>query len=132
MTESEIIKALEHCTSIATSGACNGCPLNTKDGCNSLTYTYNLLEKLALDLINRKNAEIEKSKHYKSLYEELKAEHIETIKAIAENIATERSEAIKEFVAELLEKYCFHNSEGEGIVFDTDIYNLAKEMGVEL
>ena len=62
MTEAEIIKALEHCTSSATSGACNGCPLNTKDGCNSLAYTYNLLEKLALDLINRKNAEIEKLK----------------------------------------------------------------------
>ena len=43
-----------------------------------------------------------------------------------------KAEAIKEFVAELLEKYCFRNSEGEGIVFDTDIYNLAKEMGVEL
>jgi hypothetical protein len=43
-----------------------------------------------------------------------------------------KRDGIKEFVAELLEKYCFHNSEGEGIVFDTDIYNLAKEMGVEL
>lgn len=69
--------------------------------------------------IKRKNAEIERLQGWQDL---LKAEKHSLIKA----------EAIKEFVAELLEKYCFHNSEGEGIVFDTDIYNLAKEMGVEL
>ena len=110
MTESEIIKALEHCTSSATSGACNGCPLNTKDGCNSLTYTYNLLEKLALDLINRKNAEIERLQKHNT---EMARKHYQD----------GRAEAIKEFAERIKSVF---------VIDERFIDQIAKEMGVEL
>ena len=57
-TDEQIIKALEHCVSSTTNEACDGCPLNIdKEGCE--TYSY-LLESLALDLINRQKADIER------------------------------------------------------------------------
>lgn len=53
MTESEIMKALE-CCSRPVNESCSECPLNSGD-CMGMS-----LEKEAIDLINRKNAEIER------------------------------------------------------------------------
>lgn len=57
MTDNEIIKALECCTKGTTSDVCDDCPLRTTDIC---TEEENGVLKLALDLINRQKAEIER------------------------------------------------------------------------
>ena len=55
----------------------------------------------ALEEINRLKAEIERLQHYKQSYEDLKAEHLETIKAIKQD----KTEAVKEFWIKL-KNYC--------------------------
>lgn len=110
MTESKIMKALE------------------KQRDKVVANEVFVFEVIAL--INCKNAEIERLRENTKII--MPARSQGKTQFLVEKYNDVRSEAIKEFVAELLEKYCFHNSEGEGIVFDTDIYNLAKEMGVEL
>ena len=55
--DEEIRKALECCTKGNTSDVCVDCPLKTTDIC---TDVENGLMKLALDLIKRKDAEIER------------------------------------------------------------------------
>lgn len=54
MTDNDIIKALERCSTIDTGIACQDCPLT--DECNK---NSDILVKSALDLINRQRAEIE-------------------------------------------------------------------------
>lgn len=145
MTEAEIMKALECCLKTKTMGDCEdmNCPAFTKCGCSYVLRTdedfeglvYCEMLKDALDLINRKNAEIEKSKHYKSFYEDLKAEHIETIKAIRQNEKATRTEAIKEFAERAMRKKR-SITVGHGItdyVVDEFVFaEIAKEMGVKL
>ena len=92
MTDNEIIKALECCH--MKGKTCDDCPTND--------FECFRLEEMALDLINRQKAEIERwrtecgnqstlwSKHYESIFETTK----ETIKA----------EAIKEFADRLISK----------------------------
>ena len=55
MTDKEIKKALEHCISTRTIGACNGCPFNDINLCKKDIYS---IEKYALDLINRQEAKL--------------------------------------------------------------------------
>ena len=62
MTDNEIIKALEVCTSELQD--CVLCPL--LDNCDPL-----VLDGQALDLINRQQAEIERLKAFKSYFDEL-------------------------------------------------------------
>ena len=62
MTDNEIIKALEVCTSELQD--CVLCPL--LDNCDPL-----VLDGQALDLINRQQAEIEKLQVFKSYFDEL-------------------------------------------------------------
>lgn len=59
MKDNEIIKALECCTKGTISDVCVDCPLRTTDIC---TEEENGVLKLALDLINRQQAEIERLK----------------------------------------------------------------------
>ncbi len=42
-----------------------------------------------------------------------------------------KRDGVMEFSAELLGKYCHYDEDGNGFVADTDIYNLARHMGVE-
>ena len=122
MTESEIMKALECCV---TSGdftksqieICSPCPYFNLGDCTGT------LKANALYLLNSKNAEIDKSKHYKRLYEDLKAEHIETIKAIRQNEKATRTEAIKEFAERIKSVF---------VIDERFIDQIAKEMGVEV
>ena len=91
MTDNEIIKALEHCSSDEV-GLCHICPLDGE--CNG---DITILLKYALDLINRQKAEIERlkalSKHHQTL-----------INMLNEGIAEAKAEAIKEFVKRLKEE----------------------------
>jgi len=131
MTDNEIIKALERC-STTMAGECKECPLYKQvDNCTSK------LTKDALDLINRQKAEIERlqkenndkfnkweildnrtKERYAELYEETKV--------------VVRAEAIKEFV-ERLKKIMITNSKTEDgyCEYETEDYyidNLVKEM----
>ena len=84
MTDKEIIKALECCTKGNTSDVCADCPLRTTDIC---TEEENGVLKLALDLNNRQQAEIER------LEQELFDRSL--------TIETWKWEAIKEFAERL-------------------------------
>jgi cytochrome c2 len=83
MTEAEIMKALECCIKSSHFGECfeNGCPLVSEEGCKVGKET---LYPHLLDLINRKNAEIEE---YKKRFEMLDAN---------ERIAIGYADALKE------------------------------------
>lgn len=77
----------------------------------------------AYNLIKRLKAENERLKHYKQLYKDLKAEHLETIKAIKQA----ESEAIREFWTKVKEEKITHRNLGEIIYVEIgDV--LLKEM----
>lgn len=110
-TDKEIIKALECCTNYEKQEDCIGCPIRSE--CNP-----NVLEKYALDLINRQKAIIEKSEKVEHFADKT----IETANAEIERLEKEllkcklekemlyqtveeiKSEAIKEFAEMLKEK----------------------------
>ena len=119
MTEAEIMKALECCSKVADEG-CAECPLCRKD-CFKLN-----LEKLALDLLNRKNAEIERL-----------AKEVDRLSQVVlyheGQIADAQAEAIKEVLQRARGKVCCipqHHFTLEQVLCDID--QIAKEMGVEL
>jgi hypothetical protein len=87
MTDKEIIKALECCAKGTTSNVCLDCPLRFSDIC---TEVENGAMKLALDLINRQQAEIER------LTINMNAFGL-GMKREKERANTIKSEAIKEF-----------------------------------
>lgn len=111
MTESEIIKALECCYN----AQCSKCPYEIR--------CIKLMTKDALDLINRKNAEIERLKEF-----------IETTRLCDKEL---KAEAIKEFVQRVKGVYSAPRYERPTAhtliikLFD-NIDQIAKEMGVEL
>lgn len=124
MTEAEIMKALECCVSCTTSEACDGCPLNTKDGCETNSF---LLESLSLALINLKNAEIERvtkerdniTKTYTEVVDAWKITRVEAIKEVLEKVKEEA--------------YPFPCAIGtEWAIPFCKIDQIAKEMGVEI
>ncbi len=57
LADEEVIKALECCISTTTDRACVGCPFNKQKLCDKDQW---VLERYALDLINRYKAEIER------------------------------------------------------------------------
>ena len=90
MTDNEIKKALEcHCRPVC----CIDCPMHNREHDNCVTELWSL----SLDLINRQQAEIERLQAYKTLYEDLNAEYLETIACIK----SIKAEAIKEFWSRL-------------------------------
>ena len=111
MTDNEIKKALECCVKSLSSDSCNECPLNTTKECDKDLLA---IEKYALDLINRLQAENKRlSKIARPLIAEIKAE------------------AYTEF-AELLKEKSFQSFGNYGITRDVvevcDIDNIVKEM----
>lgn len=90
MTDNELIKALECCKK----EDCDNCP-------TGFGVCFSNLVGYALDLINRQKAEIE---DIKFLYENLKEEHLETIKAIKHC----KAEACKAFAEMLKAKAITH------------------------
>lgn len=122
-TESEIMKALECCSKVVDEG-CGECPMYEKD-CNEVS-----LEKLALDLINRKNAENDKVRT------ELDRLTIYFDEAVEARLKTARAEAIKEYIERLRAYPIRYHIEHENLnkfvpfIDDIDLYQIAKEMGV--
>ena len=113
MIDNEIIKALECCIH----SCCVGCPC-ADDDANSCNYD----KKYVLDLINRKNAEIDRlkdeNKSIRYCYEQAKSYNDTLAESCEKNCKkfnmTTRAEAIKGVIKkinELLERYsAIHNS----------------------
>ena len=126
MTDNEIIKALECCYA---SGRCEECPLNSIGlGCIRKVQSH------SLDLINRQQAEIERSNALIDAAEE----HFSPLpfkNAFDEYIVKAKSEARKEFAEELRSKARKYTEYDEG-GWDRDVYavevaeidNLLEEM----
>ena len=92
MTDEQIIKALECCSS-SNVEHCRKCPLiSQKDELFSCLYQKQIL---SLDLINRQKAEIERVKKRNTLLLKKKCKDINTARKII------KSEAIKEFAERL-------------------------------
>lgn len=126
MSDNDIIKALEHCTSSTTSETCNGCPLF---GTTICTEMENGLAIYALDLIIRQKAEIERLKRY---------DEERDIRLHARLTETARVEAIKEFAERLKERVMKYTEYDDGgwdstiyVVKVEDIYSIVKEMTEE-
>ena len=122
MTDNEIIKALECCAKRTTSDVCSDCPLRFSDIC---TEEENGVVKLALGLINRQQAEIER-------LEKIRKADNNLITSLNKCYETAKAEAIKEF-AERLKKKCYEDFQEtyemlSPYVTDDDIDNLLKEM----
>lgn len=136
MTEAEIMKALE-CCKTNDYDYCSKCPLFYDADCVFPLATN------CLDLINRKNAEIERLKSMNQakldMMHDLREELETNDKAKAEvlglqkEIKTARAEAIKE-VLERVEKCKFPNpmTMKGTIIYGEEFDQIAKEMGVEL
>ena len=109
MTDNEIIKALKFCSE----DSCNNCP--AYDEKIGIEECATKLSQNALDLINRQQAEIERYLH--------------SIKLLENDVATAKSEAIKEFVERLkdsADKTRIRNLGTEKIIFYTDELKLDK------
>lgn len=106
MKDSEIIKALE-CCDFADIKACEECPLYHTFDCS-----FVIIDK-SLDLINRQNAEIERYLH--------------SIKLLENDVATAKSEAIKEF-SRKLKKECHLTDKYGKIVMLSMINKIGREM----
>ena len=132
MSEDEIIKALECCSSDEV-GLCHICPLDGE--CNG---DITILLKYALDLINRQKAEIESLKianekmYIANKKQEKNIDRLEhQLEALCLTLKLAKAEAIKEF-AERLKVTCYTYSDicgYESTVIDVSkINNLVKEM----
>lgn len=133
MTDEEIIKALECCKVARLNQDCLDlkCPFSTEYGCN---IDEEDLRNEALDLINRKDAEIERLK--KIL--ENRGEICKVCEGkYTEKIKHAKAKAIKEFAEKLTDRICenvnrsLDNPDGNNY-YPIDVYrdidNLVKEM----
>jgi hypothetical protein len=135
---------LECCVSSTTSEACDGCPLNIKEGCETHSY---LLESLALDIINRQKAEKEAVINGQETLQKYIAEQKAEIERLTcrppkdpmdfcgvvckyaeELIEKAKAEAIKEFVERLYKLDSFIVCNGTYITDFDDILKLRDEM----
>ena len=98
MTDNEIIKALECCVSSTSSEACEGCPFNEMEVCDSDHYA---LEKYTLSIINRQKAEIERLTKEKEEQDQAIINALHRMEEI-------RSEAVKEFAERANEKLSYY------------------------
>ena len=117
MTDNEIIKALECCSD--EMGCKKGCPcFDPKSKSSHCTAVGdNGLEKLALDLINRQKAEIERLNEYIS---RCKSGEEYWVKCLLER----PNEAIKEFAKYLLDNYA-----SGGVISAVDVVDAVVDWG---
>lgn len=123
MTDNEITKALEYCSTDIRENTCPKCAFYKKHRCSIL-----MLNAVS-DLINRQRIEIERMENQNTLLLKKKCKDINTARKII------KSEAIKEFAERLDEMiYATHGNivDVDGIVLlnhiDDDINKLVKEM----
>lgn len=135
MTDNEIVKGLDHCSS---SGECKDCPANPRVG--NFGYCTGLLMKAALDLINRQKeymfSLIREIKTLRTFYGLQTEEQVKEIMSETYTVTAQiKAEAIKEFAERLKSKLdisvCGYST-GEVVSnVEDSIDNLAKEMTEE-
>lgn len=131
MTDNEIIKALEYCSTDIRENTCPKCAFYKKHRCSTL-----MLNAVS-DIINRQKAEIKRLGTEldlsKSFHKEAVAErnfYYHQMIRFENMFKTAKSEAIKEF-AERLNEHSFVDNlslDGKETVYVDDIDNLVKEM----
>ena len=115
LTDAEVIKVLEHCAE-ENDKTCGGCPLR-----KYLGACIEIKSVLALDLIKRKDAEIESWKE-QNMRLDKECNHFIRFASAA------KSEAYKEFAEKLFENTCVYEFENkaegytEGVVDTMDFY----------
>ena len=122
MTDNEIIKALECCSTGETYDDCekNGCPLylGITMGCKYIDKE-NQLYSDALDLINRQKAEIEKLKGSTIVSNIMESKRIKR---------EAKAEAYKEFAEIIKDKWFDNRYDSPDVDFDDFIDNVLKEL----
>ena len=128
MTDNDIIKAWECCTSEKTS-SCFKCPFYKL--CDDDNFS---LVKATLDLINRQKAEIKKCENIIRLADKTIEKQSAEIKRLEQEnfdrsltVETWKCEAVKEF-AERLKAEKFEHQNFGGLIYYEDVDNLVKEM----
>ena len=118
MTDNEIIKALECCSSQTTENTCGNCPLFNigRPDC------YRTLAKHSLDLINRQQAEIERLQKVNDSFTDIGKLYSEI-----------KADAIKEFAEELKQRTLIQPDYNDFVkeflkIIHRNIDNLVKEM----
>ena len=126
MTDEQIIKALEYCSTDVRENTCPKCAFYKKHRCSTLVLNA------VSDLINRQKADIES---LKQIIDEQDKEILKLQKRIIfwrEDLNYQpekiKSEAIKEFAERLKSKLQWDTEFENMLVFETDINNLVKEM----
>lgn len=143
MTDEQIIKALECCATAPSAGEfakCKGCPLDYLGTSDCFDF---IIQRNALDLINRRNAEIERLIDLINEVGEYNEAWVKDNHDLRVELKTAKSDAIREF-AERLKATPYRFREERTIYFDkppitkmvlfvddNDIDNLVKEMTEE-
>jgi hypothetical protein len=120
MTDAEIMKALEYCKNQGFVSKCCECRYKNSSGCVEHLITD------ALDLINRKNAEINKLTYQVNRLKKYDEER--DIRLHARLTATAKAEEIKEFAEKLKSKLFIADDNFNPVVTEAEIDNLVKEM----
>ena len=97
MTDDEIIKALEHCSTDVRENTCPKCAFYKKHRCSTL-----MLNAVS-DLINRQKAEIERLTAKILVKDNINDYNTAQLRIAREELRTAKSEAIKEFVERVKE-----------------------------
>lgn len=95
LTDDEIMKALENCGKLAT---CGDYPMRPKEARRGTTGCYNELLKDALNLINRKDAEIEKLYKEVDRLSQCIMYNDGVVSDLKKDIVEAKAKAIKEFI----------------------------------
>ena len=118
MTDEQIIKALEYCSTDVRENTYPKCAFYKKHRCSTL-----MLNAVS-DLINRQKAEIEQWKEEADRWQNAFCK-------VNEDMSTIKFEAIKEFAERLKEKLQWDVEFDNKLVFESDIDDLVKEMTEE-
>lgn len=124
MTDEQIIKALEYCSTDVRENTCPQCAFYKKHRCSTLMLNA------ASDLINRQKAEIERLAAKILVKDNINAYNTAQLRIAREELRTAKSEVIKEFAEQLKETADYIAISGyRSTVVDVDsIDNLVKEM----
>ena len=121
MTDNEILKALEYCSTDIRENTCPKCAFYKKHRCSTL-----MLNAVS-DLIKRQKAEIERLTAKILVKDNINDYNTAQLRIAREELRTAKSEAIKEFAEKLKERRGL-NQMCIAIVSKNEIDNLVKEM----
>ncbi len=122
MTDEQIIKALEYCSTDVRENTCPKCAFYKKHRCS--TRMLNAVS----DLTNRQKTEIEELRERISYLEKSIDCSRKEYNRLLQKLQQAKSEAIREFAERLKSKLQWDTEFENMLVFETDINNVVKEM----